>query len=191
MGTKARNQTGACRTLNFRSKQWSEVSAPLRFSHSANKGCSLAFFFEASLCLRTSTSHAPQLRTSIVLSSLARCDQSNTMDTDSPPSTPPPQQPSLPWRIGAAMVMGFVGSTSRLFMFGANKIEVHGLDKFLETLDRRKDPEGRERGLITGTLCPQYLDSGERNSDKSISVSNHTCVYVRITVPNPIRNRGS
>lgn len=72
------------------------------------------------------------------------------MGTDSTPSAPPPQQPSLPWRIGAAMVMGFVGSTSRLFMFGANKTEVHGLDKFLETLDRRKDPERRERGLITG-----------------------------------------
>ncbi|KAL8773809.1 MAG: hypothetical protein Q9194_004221 [Teloschistes cf. exilis] len=75
-------------------------------------------------------------------------------DPNSPP--PPPQQPSLPWRIGAAMVTGFVGSTSRLFMFGANRTEVHGLDKFLETLDRRKDPESRERGLIT--------------------VSNHTCV---------------
>lgn len=35
-------------------------------------------------------------------------------------------------------------------MFGANRTEVHGLDKFLEMLDRRKDPEGRERGLITG-----------------------------------------
>ena len=32
----------------------------------------------------------------------------------------------------------------------ANSTEVHGLDRFLRTLDRRKDPERRTRGLITG-----------------------------------------
>ncbi|KAL8954776.1 MAG: hypothetical protein Q9183_006939, partial [Haloplaca sp. 2 TL-2023] len=69
------------------------------------------------------------------------------MDSEDPPS----KEPGLPWRIGSAAIMGFVGSASRLFMFGANSTEVHGLDSFLETLDRRKDPEQRERGLITGT----------------------------------------
>ncbi len=31
-----------------------------------------------------------------------------------------------------------------------NRIEVFGLDRFLETLDKREDVDGRERGLITG-----------------------------------------
>ncbi|KAL8928752.1 MAG: hypothetical protein Q9208_001530 [Pyrenodesmia sp. 3 TL-2023] len=77
------------------------------------------------------------------------------METESS-TPPPPTQPSLPWRIGSAMVMGFVGLNSRLFMFQANNTEVHRLDGFLRLLDRRKDPAQRERGLIT--------------------VSNHTCV---------------
>lgn len=71
------------------------------------------------------------------------------MDTESS-TPPPPEQPSLPWRIGSAMVMGFVGLNASLFMFQANTTEVHGLDGFLRTLDRRKDPARRERGLITG-----------------------------------------
>lgn len=73
------------------------------------------------------------------------------MDTENSASSPP-TQPSLPWRIGSAIVMGFVGLNSRLFMFQANSTEVHGLDGFLRMLDRRKDPARRERGLITGTL---------------------------------------
>lgn len=37
-------------------------------------------------------------------------------------------------------------------------MEVIGLDGFLETLDKRKDVEGRERGLLTGEgilTCPR------------------------------------
>ncbi|KAA6411326.1 MAG: Glycerol-3-phosphate (1)-acyltransferase [Lasallia pustulata] len=45
--------------------------------------------------------------------------------------------------------MGLVGSISRIFMFGANRTEVHGLDQFLELLDERRDIDGRERGLLT------------------------------------------
>ena len=71
------------------------------------------------------------------------------MDSD---TSPPPVQPSLPWRIGSALVVAFVGSSSRLYMFGLNRTEVHGLDGFLDTLDRRKDVGGRNRGLITGLL---------------------------------------
>ncbi|KAI4141706.1 MAG: hypothetical protein L6R39_005215 [Caloplaca ligustica] len=73
------------------------------------------------------------------------------MDSE-PPS--PPAQPSLPWRIGSAIVMGFVGGGARLFMYGANSTEVHGLDGFLRTLDRRKYSARRERGLITGQTLP-------------------------------------
>lgn len=46
--------------------------------------------------------------------------------------------------------MSITGSLSRLFMFGANTTEVHGLDDFLELLDKRSDVRNRQRGLITG-----------------------------------------
>lgn len=61
------------------------------------------------------------------------------------------------------MVMGFVGLNARLFMFQANTTEVHGLDGFLRTLDRRKDPARRERGLITGK--PTTLHGGREWTD--------------------------
>jgi monolysocardiolipin acyltransferase len=48
--------------------------------------------------------------------------------------------------------MGLTGSLSRAFYYGLNNVEVVGLDGFLQTLDRRKDVDGRERGLITG-IC--------------------------------------
>jgi hypothetical protein len=47
--------------------------------------------------------------------------------------------------------MGLTGSLSRGFLYGLNYMEVIGLERFLETLDRRKDVEGRKKGLITGT----------------------------------------
>lgn len=62
----------------------------------------------------------------------------------------PSPQPSLLWRIGSSITMGTIGVMSRLFMFGANRTEVHGLENFLELLDQRKDIEGRKRGLLTG-----------------------------------------
>ncbi len=46
--------------------------------------------------------------------------------------------------------MGLTGVLSRAFLLGANRLEVQGLDDFLQILDRRKDIDGRERGLITG-----------------------------------------
>lgn len=66
-------------------------------------------------------------------------------------STPPPERPSLPWRFSSALIMGLTGSLSQAFLYGLNYMEVIGLDRFLETLEKRKDVEGRERGLITGT----------------------------------------
>jgi monolysocardiolipin acyltransferase len=67
---------------------------------------------------------------------------------------PPPSSPSLslPWRFSSSLIMGLTGSISRGFLYGLNRMEVIGLDRFLETLDQRKDVEGRERGLITGTI---------------------------------------
>ena len=63
----------------------------------------------------------------------------------------PQSQPSGPWRAGATFVMGVTGSLFRGLMYGANQLEVHGLEKFLQVLDGRKDVKARERGLITGT----------------------------------------
>jgi monolysocardiolipin acyltransferase len=46
--------------------------------------------------------------------------------------------------------MGLTGTLSRGFLYGLNYMDVIGLDGFLETLNKRKDVEGRERGLLTG-----------------------------------------
>ncbi|KAI1010238.1 hypothetical protein LB505_012133 [Fusarium chuoi] len=64
------------------------------------------------------------------------------------PDSEPPAQPSLPWRIASATVMGSVGAFARVFMNGFNTLEVTGLQGLLGVLDRRKR-EGRERGLLT------------------------------------------
>lgn len=73
-------------------------------------------------------------------------------------STPsPPTQPGLPWRFSSSLLMGLTGMYSRLVVSGLNSVEVFGLERFIETLDRRKDVEKRERGLITGTLAARHL----------------------------------
>lgn len=64
-------------------------------------------------------------------------------------SVPPPSRPPLPWRLGSAAVMGSVGALSRLFLYGLNTVEVNRLDVLLDTLDDRKSPDGRQRGLLT------------------------------------------
>ncbi|KAL9008894.1 MAG: hypothetical protein Q9173_006028 [Seirophora scorigena] len=65
------------------------------------------------------------------------------MDLETSPS--PPTEPSLPWRIGSAILMGFVGVNAQLFMFGANTTE--SLTTLACTLD---DP------LIWGVLPFSY-----------------------------------
>lgn len=45
-------------------------------------------------------------------------------------------------------VMGTVGVLSKAFLYGLNDVEVHGLDRLLGVLDRRK-LQGRDRGLLT------------------------------------------
>lgn len=72
--------------------------------------------------------------------------------TVQPPQRPPYAPPFL-WRLGSAAVMGFSGVLCRSFLLACtSKLEVHGLDRFLQLLDERGDVEGRTRGLITGML---------------------------------------
>lgn len=70
-----------------------------------------------------------------------------TMDSDEWPSRPP-----FLSRLTSAFVIGFAGFLSRSFLYGANRIEVIGLDTFCDLLDRRADIENRDRGLITGII---------------------------------------
>lgn len=67
-----------------------------------------------------------------------------------------PSQPSLPWRIGSSLTTGIVGLLCRTFLIGFNRLEINGLDSFLELLDERKDVDGRTKGLITG-ISGDYL----------------------------------
>ena len=93
-------------------------------------------------------------------------------------TTDSPDQPSLPWRVGSSLIMGVAGAISRVIMFGANTTEVHGLDRFLDLLDQRRDAAQRERGLVTGLpFCAPEVDSSPANSRlqcQTISV----CTYV-------------
>ena len=74
------------------------------------------------------------------------------MDSDEWPSKPPPLS-----RLTSAFVIGLAGFLSRSFLCGTNRVEVIGLDAFCDLLDRRADPESRERGLITGMLYSSVL----------------------------------
>ena len=65
-----------------------------------------------------------------------------------------PSQPELSWRVSSSTTMGFIGSMAKAFLFGCSSTEVHGLDKFLDLLDSRKDVDQRQRGLITGMFVP-------------------------------------
>ncbi|KAI8628573.1 acyltransferase [Xylariaceae sp. FL1651] len=60
-----------------------------------------------------------------------------------------PSSSSLPWRMTSALVMGLTASLSRVFLYGLNSVEVTGLQRFLDILDRRRDVDKRQRGLIT------------------------------------------
>ncbi|KAI0184644.1 hypothetical protein EV127DRAFT_350009 [Xylaria flabelliformis] len=45
--------------------------------------------------------------------------------------------------------MGLTAALSRMFIYGLNTVEVTGLQRFLDILDKRKDVEARQRGLLT------------------------------------------
>ena len=66
------------------------------------------------------------------------------------------EQPSLFWRTASNQTLLTVGALCRGFLFGLNKTEVHGLDRFLDLLKSRADYRDRRKGLLT--------------------VSNHLCV---------------
>ncbi|KAJ8113778.1 hypothetical protein OPT61_g4175 [Boeremia exigua] len=59
-----------------------------------------------------------------------------------------PEAPSAPWRAASVFTMGAVGLLCKGFL-GLNKIETHGMERFLRLLDERREPKERERGLIT------------------------------------------
>ncbi|KAF7532087.1 hypothetical protein G7054_g8279 [Neopestalotiopsis clavispora] len=61
----------------------------------------------------------------------------------------PYDRPSLPWRASASMITGLTGMISRGFLYGFNKVETTGLQRFLQILDEREDVDKRERGLLT------------------------------------------
>jgi len=46
--------------------------------------------------------------------------------------------------------MGLTGLAAKAFLFGCNRTEAQGLEKFVRLLDERKNIEGRKRGLLTG-----------------------------------------
>lgn len=77
-------------------------------------------------------------------------------------STPTPSSPTLAYRTTSSLIMGITGALSKGFLFGLNRTETVGLEGFLETLDSRKDVQGRERGLITGiSTLPDFLEEDE------------------------------
>lgn len=92
---------------------------------------------------------------------------------------PPP--PSLLWRAGSTAVMGLVGTLTRAFMHGPNWQDAHGLNGFLELLNKRADVGDRKRGLITGMITGLQVQLRTLRIDQCFPVSNHISVYVRIT----------
>ena len=68
-----------------------------------------------------------------------------------------PDQPSLPWRVASASIMGIFGGAARLALYTALYTETHGLDEFKELVDERRNIEGRQRGLITGSLLKSLV----------------------------------
>ncbi|KAH6664932.1 hypothetical protein B0J14DRAFT_606995 [Halenospora varia] len=76
----------------------------------------------------------------------------------SPPNTPSHAYLSRPWRFTSSLIMGLTGSLSKTFLFGLNRTEVIGLDRFVDVLEKRKDVNGRKRGLITVSNHVSVLD---------------------------------
>jgi len=90
-----------------------------------------------------------------------------------------PAQPSLAWRLASTATLGGTGHLCKSFLFALNRVQVHGLDGFLELLDERKDIQARERGLITGELSTTTDGGRDAMLLMGCAVSNHISVYVR------------
>lgn len=69
--------------------------------------------------------------------------------------------------------MGVSGFLTKVFYTGMNNVEVHGLDNFLGLLDKRKDIEGRERGLLTSTLMIEARNPGSWANRRDRSLESH------------------
>ena len=95
-------------------------------------------------------------------------------------------QHSLPYRLASSINIGVVGTLSKAFSFGLNKMEVHGLDRFLKLLEGRRKPEERERALITGR--PTHCIGRELELMKRI-VSNHVSMYRLLEVTSSVANQ--
>ena len=80
-----------------------------------------------------------------------------------------PYAPPTSSDAASTLVLGSGGFLSRAFLYVFSKTENHGLDRFLEILDSRKDETERERGLIT--------------------VSNHLSVYVTTSAMHMLKLR--
>ena len=89
-----------------------------------------------------------------------------------------PSQLSLPWRVASASIMGVLGGLARVALYTTNSTEVHGLEEFQELVAERRDIEGRQRGLITGSQSKPIvlIDSW---LIRFFTVSNHISMYVR------------
>lgn len=59
------------------------------------------------------------------------------------------ETPSLFWRSASYQTILTVAAFSRLFLYGLNKTEVHGLPRFLDLLKSRSDYKTRRKGLLT------------------------------------------
>jgi len=72
-----------------------------------------------------------------------------------------PDRPSLAWRLASITTLAGIGHLCKSFLFTFNRVEVHGLDGFLELLDEREDVQARKKGLITSEL-PTIPDGAMR-----------------------------
>ncbi|KAL7626579.1 Lyso-phosphatidylcholine acyltransferase [Parahypoxylon ruwenzoriense] len=113
---------------------------------------------------------------------------------DMPKSNPnrlPLKQPSLPWRMTSSIVMGLTAALSRSFLYGLNSVEVIGLERFLDVLDKRKDVDKRQRGLITvsnhiSVLLETFFSSGQVLPTHRLKHSLHGGPF-QSTIPQAIR----
>jgi monolysocardiolipin acyltransferase len=71
---------------------------------------------------------------------------------------PNTEVPSFFWRSASYQTILLVATLSRLFLFGLNKTEVHGLPRFLDLLKSRAEYKTRQRGLVTVSNHISVLD---------------------------------
>ncbi|KAK8034773.1 hypothetical protein PG993_009768 [Apiospora rasikravindrae] len=121
---------------------------------------------------------------------------SNTRDTPESMATntavrTPLDQPSLSWRMSSSFILGATSMLCRGFLYGLNTVETTGLDRFLEILDKRKDVDKRERGLITvcnhvSVTLSTFFSLGQVLPTHRASYSPHGGAF-QATIPQAIR----